>query len=133
MGLVLQQSPRVFRWVSDRIGIGNSEDMRGIGWERDGEMVAGVLYNNWNDTSVCMHIAAEGRHWCSRKFLFAVFDYPFNEAGKRVILGMVGSRNREAMRFDLHVGFKLHTIIPDAHPDGELHILTMRREDCRWI
>jgi hypothetical protein len=131
--LVLGQTPRIFAWMHDRIGINNTEDTRCIGWERDGELVAGCLFNNWNETSVCMHIASEGRSWLTRKFLFACFDYPFNEAGKKIVLGHVGSKNFDALRFDLHLGFKHHTTIPDAHPDGALHILTMRREDCRWI
>jgi hypothetical protein len=36
--------------MHERIGINNTEDTRCIGWERGDELVAGCLFNNWNET-----------------------------------------------------------------------------------
>ncbi len=55
-----------------------------LGLVRNNELVAGVIYNNREGANVCMHIGAvDGAKWLNEEFLFAAFDYPFNELGKR--------------------------------------------------
>ena len=49
------------------------------------------------------------------------------------IVGMVPSGNKEAIRFNERLGFKLENELHDAHPDGSLLLMTMRREECRWL
>lgn len=99
-----------------------------------GVIRAVIGFDGFNGASIEMHVASDGTgHWCTRRVLAAAFDYPFRICGVKVIVGRVPSGNTAALQFDKRVGFELSAIIPDAHPDGALHILTMRREDCRFL
>ena len=110
------------------------EGASGIGLEEDGRLVAGVKYDNWNGASVCMHVAAEpGAKWMTRGYLFACFDYPFNQLKARKVLGPVAASNAQARRFDEHLGFKVEATIADAAPDGDLLIYSMTRDHCRFL
>ena len=80
-----------------------------------------------------MHVAAIRSNWISKDLLWAAFDYPFNKLGVKVILAAVSSNNDEALKLDRHLGFVDKAYIEDAHIDGDLVILAMRRENCRWI
>ena len=81
-----------------------------------------------------MHIAAVDEvNWMSRDLLWAAFDYPFNKLGVSVILGQICADNTDALRLNRHLGFKVVAEIPDAHMEGDLVIMAMRKEDCRWL
>lgn len=104
-----------------------------IGLAEDGKIIAGVLYEAWNGANLSMHVAAEGRRWLTRDFLFACFDYPFNQLKVKRVTGLVPSMNLEAQRFDEHLGFRREAILKDAYPGGDLIIYSMFRDDCRWL
>jgi len=98
------------------------------------ELVAGVLFSDYNKASIQMHVAAEpGARWMTKAYLGFCFQYAFNQAKVRKILGYVGSGNEAAKRFDEHIGFTLETVLADAHPDGDLLIYSMTRAQCRWL
>jgi RimJ/RimL family protein N-acetyltransferase len=80
-----------------------------------------------------MHNGAIVPNWISKDLLWACFDYPFNKLGVKVILATVSSTNEEALRLNRHLGFIDKAYIEDAHVDGDLVILAMRRENCRWL
>jgi RimJ/RimL family protein N-acetyltransferase len=104
-----------------------------IGQEIDGEVKAVVAFDNILDKSCEMHTAAIVPNWISKDLLWACFDYPFNILKVKVILASVASTNTEALKLDRHLGFVDKAYIEDAHIDGDLVILAMRRENCRWI
>lgn len=105
----------------------------GIGWARDGELIAGVVYNEYNHVNINMHVASVGRHWLTRPFLREAFDYPFNRAKVKRITAFIEDENKAAIRFDEHLGFKYETRLKDAYINGDILIYVMRREDCRWV
>lgn len=69
----------------------------------------------------------------TREYLWACFDYPFNQAKVHRITGLVGEGNHLARKFDEHLGFKLETRLKGAHPTGDLLVYVMRREQCKWL
>lgn len=99
---------------------------------KEGKILGVVGFDGWNGASCQMHVAGEG-NWVSRELIRATFDYAFNVAGLNVLLGLVPSGNEKALRFDKHVGFVEVARIKDAHPDGELVVLELRRENCRFL
>lgn len=125
---------RVGPWVCDRTG-GAYYPGAGaaIGLEKNGELIAGVFYDNYNGRSICMHVAAVGKNWLNREYLFVCFDYPFRQLKVNKILGFVDSTNHDALKFDKHLGFEIETVIKDAGPHGDLIILSMTNENCRWL
>ena len=111
------------------------ENMKSLGLERDGELVAGVLYEGYNGPNVWMHVAAvPGRRWMQRDYLWYCFHYPFNEMNVQRISGYVNASNEQARKFDEHLGFKVEATLSGAAPDGgDVLIYVMRREDCRFL
>jgi RimJ/RimL family protein N-acetyltransferase len=110
------------------------QGMRGIGLERDGELVAGILYEGWNFQSIWAHIAADpGSNWLNKEYLRFCCNYPFKTCKVNMILGYMDATNTHALRFAEHLGFKIETRITEAATDGgDILILKMRREDCRY-
>jgi RimJ/RimL family protein N-acetyltransferase len=108
--------------------------MKGLGLERDGELVAGVLYEGFNHHNVWMHVAAEGKHWLNRDFLRYCFYYPFVELGVSRVSGYVEASNLAARRFDEHLGFRQEAVLQGAASDGgDVILYVMRRDDCRYL
>lgn len=120
-------------WITGVLGIQFSPYAMFIGQEIDGEIKAVVAYDNIMDKSCQMHTAALVPNWISKDLLWACFDYPFNILKVKVILALVASDNKEALRLNRHLGFIDKAYIEDAHVDGDLVILAMRRENCRWL
>jgi len=120
-------------WITGVLGMQFSPYATFIGQEIDGEVKAVVAFDNVLDKSCMMHTAAIVPNWISKDLLWACFDYPFNILKVKVILASVASTNTEALRLDRHLGFVDKAYIEDAHIDGDLIILAMRRENCRWL
>ena len=120
-------------WITGVLGMQFSPYATFIGQEIDGEVKAVVAFDNILDKSCQMHTAAIVPNWISKDLLWACFDYPFNILKVKVILASVASTNEEALKLDRHLGFVDKAYIEDAHIDGDLVILAMRRENCRWL
>lgn len=104
-----------------------------IGSIRNGRLVAGVVYNHYSGTNVCAHLAGEGKNWLTRDFLYAIFDYPFNELGVNRITGLVPKKNKRARKLDQHLGFKYEGNMRRALPDDDMLVYGMLRDECRWL
>jgi RimJ/RimL family protein N-acetyltransferase len=133
--IILDEADRVGEFVLSFSGGGYTPG-RGsaIGLEENGTLIAGVLFDSYNGASVCMHVAAlPGARWMTKQYLGVCFAYPFRQLHVNKILGLVGSANFPARRFDEHLGFQLEATLPAAHPDGDLLIYTMTESQCRWL
>lgn len=130
--IVTGQDQRVGSWVCERTG-GSYTEGSTVGLEKDGKLVAGVLYDHYNGASIAMHVAAEGKRWLNRDYLWFCFWYPFEQLKVKKVIGLVPSTNEAALKFDLHLGFVEEGRIADAVPDGDLILLTMTRQQCRYL
>lgn len=130
--IVTGDDQRIGPWICARTG-GNYVEGTAIGLEKDGELVAGVLYDEWNKASIRMHVAAEGKNWLNRDYLWFCFHYPFEQLKVRKLIGVVASSNAQALKFDKHLGFVEEWRISEAHPEGDLVVLTMTRQQCRYL
>lgn len=131
--LVYGESARVGAWIEERGGGQYRDGAQCIGLERDGELVAGALFDWFNGASVYVHVALADKRALGRDFLRAAFGYAFVQLGCEVLIGLVAGDNIAAQRLDEHLGFRFEHSIAGAHPSGELRIYTMRRNECRWI
>lgn len=125
----------VVDWVASRTGEFNSfgTDI-GIGWQKDGKIVAGVAYANWNGVNIECHIASDGsKRWLTREYLWTIFDYPFNQLKAKRITACVGEGNTASRKFVTHLGFELEAPLEAAHPTGNLLVFKMFRKGCKWI
>lgn len=120
-------------WLSNKLGEKLPENTTCIGLEKDGNLVAVVGYCGFRAKSCVIHVAAIDHNWINKDLLWASFDYPFNKLGVSVILATVSSNNEDSLKLSRHLGFVDKAYIEDAHDDGDLVILAMRREQCRWL
>jgi hypothetical protein len=129
----------VVEWVAKQTNeFGNFGCAVGIGVQRfvgpHWEIVAGVVYNEFNGVNINMHVAAlPGVLWAKPEYMKVFFDYPFNQAKVQRVTGLVGEGNLSARKFDEHVGFVLETTLERAHPTGRLLVYRMFREECKWV
>lgn len=131
--LILDQKA-VGAFVAAKMKTDGFKDFTAIGLGENGALIAGVIYNNFSSANVCMHVAAvEGRNWLNRDFLFACFDYPFNQLKVRTVVGLVPKKNKQARKFDESLGFRMTGCIPDGMPKDDLLLYTMTRSQCRWL
>jgi RimJ/RimL family protein N-acetyltransferase len=132
---IITDALEVLRFVKRYVPLPASESMQGIGLRRDGELVAGVVYERFTPHSCWIHVAATpGRQWLNREFLYWGFAYPFLQVGVRKLFGYVEASNHDARRFDEHLGFTVEAVLTGASMDGgDALIYSMTREQCRFL
>ena len=123
----------VCAWVADRSGGEYFGGGVGFGIERNGQLVCGVLFENFTGRSMQIHVAKTPDGRMSRAWLRALFRYAFDHCKVNKIIGVIDSENSESLRFTRHIGFTDEAVIKDAGPAGDFHILTMTRNQCRFL
>ena len=133
--MIYGEEHRLLPWARDRIGLQDfRRDAYTIGLERDGDLVAVVVFDGFSDVDCNMHIASDGTgQWMNKSLLVAAFAYPFVQLRLNRVTGMVPAKNADALSFDQHIGFVREGYHPKALPDDDLVSLGLLRENCRFI
>lgn len=133
--IVMDNPARVLDFVRQFTPVNMVAGMQALGLERDGELVAGVIYEGYNGHNVWMHVAAvPGKRWMNKAYLRAAFAYPFLQLGCSRVSGYVEAWNMEARQFDEHLGFQQEAVLSGAASDGgDVILYVMRRELCRYV
>lgn len=100
---------------------------------KNGKLLGGVTYHSYTGSCVELNMAGFDPHWGCKDLLWAIFAYPFIQLKCSKIIARVKDTNLRALKLILRTGFTEENRIKDAFPDGELIILSMRREDCKWL
>lgn len=132
---MIVSSPREKLWafINSRVGVPWSEDFRAIGAVRGDCLLAVVAYNGLTRRSCFMHSAIDDPSVIDRTFVRAIFEYPFVQLGFTSVFAMVDSVNQRALDIDRRVGFKEVNRFADAGAEGDLVLLHLHRDDCKWI
>lgn len=126
--------PRVGAWIMRQAsGVFTEETDVSIANFRGDDLLGGFALTAYLDSSMCVHMAGKDPTWCSRDLLWMTFDYAFDQLGLYKLFALVKSTNYEALAQDMRAGFKLDTVLTDAFPDAHLMILSMKRDECRWL
>ena len=126
-------SHAVGEWVCQQMGATyNPDACVAIGRVDGDRVIGGVVYDDYNGSSICMHCAGEGG-WLTKELLRAVFGYPFTQLKVKKVIGFVDSTNKAAMRLNEHLGFTLEAKVQDGTATGDLLIYTMTPEQCRFL
>ncbi|SEH89895.1 GNAT family N-acetyltransferase [Paraburkholderia hospita] len=134
--LIYEQDERFLTWAAARIGVDRfRDDARTIAYEKDGELLAVIVFDGFSGSDMNMHVASDGtRQWLTRELLTAAFAYPFIQCGVRRVTGLVPAKNAAALKFDQHLGFRREGYHPcAARNGGDLISLGMLREHCRFL
>ena len=127
---MIRTGEQVARWVCKKLHACYEEGAEGIGLERGGELVAGVCYENWNGRSIMCHIVIDGR--MTPEYLAAIFHYPFIYLGVDKIIVPIVQGNDDSIKFVVKLGFTHENTLREAHPDGDILLCEMKRENCRY-
>jgi RimJ/RimL family protein N-acetyltransferase len=98
-----------------------------------GELLGGVIYQGYTGASIRAHIAGFRPRWIDKDMLWMMFHYPFEQLACDKILGFIHSTNGKALDFNRKLGFKEEARITGVYRDADMVIMTLRREDCRWL
>lgn len=135
--IVWDQPEQVMQFVAERTGEERYHDYSAIGLERDGALVAGVVYQLYTGQggSMLMHVASDtSRHWMTPAYMAACFRYPFVQMKCRRVTGLVRADNNAAQRFDEHLGFRREGLIRQGATDGvDMILYGMLRSECRYL
>ena len=102
-----------------------------IGLKTDGKLVAVTAFNNYNGASCQIHVAITGR--LTREYTTYVYKYAFEIMKVHKLIGLVSSANTKALRFDKHSGYVEEARIAGGYPDGDVVILTMTKDQCKFL
>lgn len=132
MGWRIVNGPQVGEWVvAQTEGHYAAEKSVAIGLERDGELVAGTVYENWNGESVVCHIAWQR---VTSAYLAAIYHYPYRVANVGKIIAPISSNHTRALALVSKMGFSEEARIRDAaHDSGDIVFLTQTPERCRFL
>jgi RimJ/RimL family protein N-acetyltransferase len=132
--LVFDQPEPVSEWVAQKVGhIGSWGEYYAIGIEADGQIVAGVVINNYNGANATCHIAISKRTKLLVELFYHVCNYAFNHCKLKRLTGMVPSNEPHILAFDKHLGFEEEFVMKDGAPGADMHVLVMRPDTCRWL
>lgn len=113
------------------IGGDYTEHTQSLGCVINGELVAATTYDHFNGVSMQFGIWAGSRP--SPEWSQAIFAYPFDQLGVQKLIGIIFSSNAKSIKLAEHSGFELEAVVKDAHPDGDMLIYTMTRDQCRVL
>ena len=129
---LIQSGPEIGHWTAARLDSAFWEDRhRAIGLVRAGQIVAGVIYENWNKASIMAHMVVEGR--LNKAFISAIFDYAYRVCGVEKVICPVVETNTKSMGLLRHMGFAEEARLRDCSPQGDIVLFTLRRQDCRFL
>jgi len=124
--------PEAGNWIAKQLGCGFSPaTATAIGLGKDGEIVAGVMYENWNKRSITAHMAVVGR--LTRGYIGEIFRYAYGHCGVNKVILPVESTNQKSIRFVEHLGFTEECRIKDAAPGADIIIFTLEKAQCRFL
>ena len=132
MGWNIVSGPQVGAWVTAQTeGAFDPSRSVAIGLEKDGKLVAGTVYENWNGRSVVCHIAWQR---VTPAYMAAVYDYAYNVAGVDKIIWPISSNHTRALALVSKMGFSEEARIKEAaHDSGDIVLMTQTPDKCRYL
>lgn len=107
---------------------------RAIGVEKDGKLIAAVIYTNYRDHMIEMHIASVDKRWATRHNLKVFFSYPFSQLKLDRVQAITAASNEGAISMLGRLGFSREGYHPKAY-DGGVDAISfgLLKPDCKWI
>ncbi len=131
-------SKRVGDFVASKIKYmkGGYKDYEAIGLEKGGDLIAGVVYTDYNesDGDLQLHIAATTPRWCTKNTIRMFLDYPFNQLDCVRVTCLCAADNLRIATFLDGIGFTREGVLRKAFGRKvDAIIFGMLKEDCYWL
>lgn len=123
-----------YAWLLVRTGYAPTEGFRAIECVDSRGRIRGMVgLDGWTPSAVQMHIALDSPI-AARALLRPAFEYPFLEAERKMVFGVLPANRVRAVELALSLGFDEVGRIPDGWSPGvDLVHLVMLKRNCRWI
>jgi RimJ/RimL family protein N-acetyltransferase len=99
----------------------------------DGEIYGVVVYSRFCEHTCELSVASSNPKFLTRRFLDAVFHYPFITAKKTRISAVIEDGNINALQMDLRLGFVEEARLVGWYGAKDGIMLRMLRSECKWI
>lgn len=131
---VTAAAPADLSWIVERTGCALTSAAKAIKAVDDSGKTRGmVAYDLWTESGCQAHMAVDTPIvW--RSLVRPAFFYPFIEAGKQVVIGVIRATNQRSMWMTRALGFRRAGEIPNGHAPGvPLVIFQMQKDECYWL
>lgn len=118
--LVFDDKARVGDWVAEQVDQDSSwGDFYAMGAEANGELVSGIVFNNFNESNATCHIAVSKPNKLFIELLDHGYVYAFGQLKLRRLTGLVAADNHKALKLDRHIGFIEEGVMQQAGNKGQ--------------
>lgn len=125
---------KVGKWVSEKTECVVTPHTAAIGWQNeDGEITCGVIYDHFTEQSIVGTLAIKKGAMVPKQFIWAMFDYPFNQLGVGKVIAYAEDANVASVAALTKLGFILEAWVEGVFPSGGMSIYTMTKPTCRWL
>lgn len=134
MTRVCAAAPAELSWLEERAGCVLTRDARAIkAVSGAGRILGMVAYDGWMPNSVQAHMAVEvPAAW--RALLGPAFRYPFLQARKGVLVGVIPASRARSVAMAGRLGFReAHRVRDGADVGEDLVVFEMRKDECPWL
>ena len=120
MPLIFDDKERVGAWVAKEV-VQEAEwgSYYAMGAEVDGQIVSGIVFNNFNECNATCHIAVSKPNKLFLELLDHAFLYAFETCKLRRLTGLVEADNSKALKLDKHIGFLQESVMQEAGSEGQ--------------
>lgn len=129
---MIVQGAGVIEWVAQKNEATFQKDAVAIGQLRDGKLIAGVVYDNYNGNNVIGAITVSAPP--TRQFWWAICSYAFEALGCNRITAYVEEANTKSHNLLKRMGFESEGKMEKAGADGgDITIYRLWKKDCRML
>lgn len=128
-----ERDEEIGKWVGEKTEAKWAEDDLAIGVERDGVLVAGALFNEFNGSNICVHLRCDTPYGLTREFLREGFHLAFKDVQARRLTAPVVQGTRRSLEILMKMGFKCEAILKDYCNSGHLYIMVMWNGNCKYL
>lgn len=107
------------RWCATRIGQDDFKNAQALGFANRTGIVAVVVLHDLSPPNVFLSWASDSPRWFTKKNIYTIYDWAFNQLKVERITGLVERKNKRARKIDEGLGMKLEGVLRRASPSGQ--------------
>ena len=131
MSLVYGQDERVSQWVAAQSNEPAPPVVAAIGWERHGELTAGIYFDTMNSNNVFAHIASSGL--VPVELLAAAMAYTFRQLQVDRVTFMIDDDNKRCIDFVETMGAFPEGRLRRARKGGDVLLYVLWNDNRFWV
>jgi hypothetical protein len=130
MSLVYGQDERVCSWVAKQSGEIAPPVVAAVGWEKDGQLTAGIYFDVRSSNNVFAHIASTGlMPW---ELLAAAMAYAFRQIEVDRVTFMIDDNNKKCLDFVETMGAFREGTLRNARKGGDILLYVLWKDNRFW-